>query len=153
MLIRRAKKGDVEAICGVDARAFGSGPYAEAKDKEGSPDWRRTRSRKIEAWYRDHYRSTFVAVVDDRVVGFAGYRPVEGRTGIIHNNAVDPEYQGRGISTQLVERVAEELSSLGAERIEVSTAHVPAAVRVYEKAGLEIFDRRGPLNVLRRTVG
>lgn len=49
MLIRRAQKGDVEAICRVDARAFGSGPYAEAKDNEGNPDWRQKRSRKIEA--------------------------------------------------------------------------------------------------------
>lgn len=87
------------------------------------------------------------------MVGFAGYRPVDGRTGIIHNNAVDPDYQGRGTSTRLIERVVEELTSLGVKRIEVSTARVPAAVRVYEKAGFKIFDRRWPLNILEKTVG
>ena len=153
MLIRRAEKADIEAICTVDARAFGSGPYAEARDQAGNPDWREKRSRDIAAWYRDHYPETFVAVLDDRVVGFAGYKPIEGGTGIIDNNAVDPDFQGRGISTQLVGRVVEELTSLGVTRIEVATAHVPAAVRAYEKAGFRIFETRGPRNELERTVG
>jgi len=143
-LIRRAESEDIEAICWADARAFGDGPYGEARDKTDHSDWREQRFQRLEEWYQDHNRETFVAVVDGKVVGFAGYRPVEGEEGIIHNNAVDPEYQGRGISTRLVERVVEELTALGVTRITVHTAHVPAATRVYEKAGFNIVEQEGP---------
>ena len=151
MLIRRAELEDIEAICRVDARAFGEGPYAEARDKEGTSNWRQRRMRQIKEWYQDHYRETFVAVVDGNVVGLAGYKPVEGKIGIIDNNAVDPEYQGRGISTELVKRVVEELRALGVERIKVKTAHVPAAGRVYEKAGFRIVNQCGPRTSLELT--
>ena len=153
MLIRRAEHGDIEAICRVDARAFGEGPYAEARDKEGAADWRRRRRRQIKEWYQDHYPGTFVAIIDGEIVGLAGYKPVEGEIGIIYNNAVHPEYQGHGISTQLVQRVVEELTALEVQRIQVGTAHVPAAVRVYEKAGFSIVDKRGPRTSLELTVG
>ena len=143
-LIRRAESADIESICRADARAFGDGPYGEARDKTDPSNWREDRIQRLREWYRDHYRETFVTVVDGKVVGFAGYRPVEGEEGIVHNNAVDPEHQGRGISTRLVERVVEELKGLGVTRITVHTAHVPAATRVYEKAGFNIVEQEGP---------
>ena len=148
MLIRRAQREDLEAICAVDARAFGTGPYAAARDRAGDAGWRDQRRAEIASWYRDHYRETFVAIVDRRVVGLAGYRPVAGSTGVIHNNAVDPDYQGRGISTRLVRRVIEELKALGVARIEVVTAHVPAALHLYRKVGFTIRDRRGAHHTL-----
>ena len=152
MLIRRAERADIDAICEADARAFGTGPYAAARDRGGDAAWRNERRAKIAAWYRDHYRETFVAIVDQRVVGLAGYRPVEGTTGVIYNNAVDPDYQGRGISTRLVRRVIEELKALGVGRIEVATAHVPAALHLYRKVGFVIRDRRGALHILDQEV-
>jgi len=148
MLIRRAQAEDLEAICEVDARAFGTGPYAAARDGEGDAAWRDRRRAEITAWYGDHYRETFVAIADRRVVGLAGYRPVEGTTGVIHNNAVDPDFQGRGISTLLVRRVIEELKALGVARIEVITAHVPAALHLYRKVGFVVRDRRGAHHIL-----
>ena len=143
MLIRRAQHDDIEAICAVDARAFGTGPYAAARDRAGDAGWRDQRRTEIASWYRDHYRETFVATVDCRVVGLAGHRPVAGSTGVIHNNAVDPDYQGRGISTRLVRRVIEELKTLEVARVEVTTAHVPAALHLYRKVGFVVRDRRG----------
>jgi GNAT superfamily N-acetyltransferase len=141
--IRQASADDIAAICDIDARAFGEGPYAEARDKVSRPGWRRERRLEIEAWYREHYRETFVAIVDGRVAGFAGYRPVVGNVGVVDNNAVDPTLQGRGISTALVKRVVQELVARGAKRIEVETAHVLAAVRVYEKAGFKVTAQHG----------
>ena len=152
MLIRRAQHDDIEAICAVDARAFGTGPYAAARDREGDPAWRDRRRAEITAWYRAHYRETFVAVAERRVVGLAGYRPVEGTTGVIHNNAVDPDYQGRGISTLLVRRVIEELKTLEVARVEVTTAHVPAALHLYRKVGFVVRDRRGAHHLLDQEV-
>ena len=152
MLIRRAQGEDLEAICEVDARAFGTGPYAAARDSDGDSAWRSERRAEITAWYRDHFGETFVAIVDRRIVGLAGYRPVGGTTGVIHNNAVDPDYQGRGISTRLVRRVIEELKALGVARIEVATAHVPAALHLYQKVGFAIRDRRGALHILDQEV-
>ena len=151
-LIRRAESGDIESICRADARAFGEGQYGEARDKADRSNWREQRIQRLKEWYQYHYRETFVAVVDGKVVGFAGYRPVEGNTGIIHNNAVDPEYQDLGISTRLVKRVVEELTALGVARIKVGTAHVPAAIRVYQKAGFGIVEQHGPRTSLELTV-
>ena len=77
---------------------------------------------------------------------------MEGNTGVIYNNAVDPDYQGRGISTRLVRRVIEELTERGVERIEVATAHVPAALHLYQQVGFAIRDRRGALHILDQEV-
>ena len=67
-LIRRAESGDTESICRADARAFGDGPYGEARDKTNHSNWREQRIERLREWYRDHYRETFVAVVDGKVV-------------------------------------------------------------------------------------
>lgn len=152
MLIRRAEASDVQAICHIDARSFGEGPYAVVRDGEGDPEWRQKRFARLHDWYTAHYAETFVAVVDDKVVGFAGYNPFEGGEGMVHNNAVLPEYRGRGISPLLLYRVIEELKSLGAKRIRVHTAHVPVAVHVYEKVGFKIVETRGALNILELAV-
>lgn len=152
MLIRRAEASDVDAICRVDAGAFGEGPYAAVKDTEGDPAWRQRRFDRLYQWYREHYAETFVAVVDGKVIGFAGYKPFEGTEGMIHNNAVDAEYRGRGISPALLARVIDELKSLGAKTIKVHTAHVPVAVHVYQKVGFKIVEQRGALNILELNV-
>jgi len=148
MLIRRAEQGDVKAICRVDARAFGNGSYAEARDKGNNPHWCQQRAQEIREWYDEHWSETYVALVNQKVVGFAGYRPFQGQLAIVDNNAVDPDYQSRGISTVLLKRVLQELQALGARTIQVETAHVPAAVRVYEKVGFRIVERHGPRTYL-----
>lgn len=80
---------------------------------------------------------SFVALCGDRVVGFAGYR-MEGDMGVIANNAVDPEFRGRGIAGLLYARVLEEMKKAGAKYARVHTGlddgHAPAR-RAYEKAG------------------
>lgn len=82
---------------------------------------------------------TFVALVGDRVVGFAGYR-MEGQMGVIANNAVDPEFRGRGIAGLLYARVLDEMKKAGAKYARVHTGldegHAPAR-RAYEKAGFQ----------------
>jgi N-acetylglutamate synthase-like GNAT family acetyltransferase len=148
MLIRRAEASDVDAICRVDAGAFGEGSYAVVKDSEDDPGWRQKRLTRLHDWYSQHYAETYVAIVDDRVVGFAGYKPLEGTQGTIHNNAVEQAYRGRGISPALLDRVIAELKSLGAKTIIVHTAYVPVAVHVYEKVGFKTIEQRGALYIM-----
>lgn len=82
---------------------------------------------------------SFVALCGDRVVGFAGYR-MEGEVGVIANNAVDPEFRGRGIAGLLYARILEEMKKSGAKFARVHTGldegHAPAR-RAYEKAGFQ----------------
>jgi len=62
--------------------------------------------------------------------------------GAIRNNTVDPEYQGRGISTKLVNRGIEELKNRGAKIVVVHTMETAkAAQRVYEKVGFKELAR------------
>ena len=84
MPIRRAQR-DIEAIRAVDARAFGTGPYAAARDGAGDTAWRDRRRAEITAWYRDHYRETFVAIADRR-----GAAPHPGPGGLTTSSAAQP---------------------------------------------------------------
>lgn len=82
---------------------------------------------------------SFVALVGDRVVGFAGYR-LDGQCGVISNNAVDPEFRGRGIAGLLYAKCLEEMRKAGMKYARVHTGlddgHAPAR-RAYEKAGFQ----------------
>lgn len=81
----------------------------------------------------------FVAVCGDTVCGFATFR-VEGRLGVLSENAVLGSFRGKGIAKQLYNRVFDELRAGGCQAVSVTTgldeAHAPAR-RAYEKAGFE----------------
>ena len=79
----------------------------------------------------------FVAEVDGSVVAFAACR-ISGTEGEIMDNAVDPDYAGRGIGSSLHRYVLDYLRAHGCTRAVVRTgldaAHAPAR-RAYEKNG------------------
>jgi ribosomal protein S18 acetylase RimI-like enzyme len=88
-----------------------------------------------------------VAEVDGRIAGFVTFHvDVQPGIGEIGNNAVHPDFRGRGIGGLLYTHVFDELKRLGQRFVKVTTggegdpAHAPAR-RAYEKAG---FDRRLP---------
>lgn len=154
MVIRRATVTDVDSMCRVDARAFGSGDYAAATDATPNANWREKRAIAVRESTLKLFGKSFVAIIDGEVVGFVMYDVFEGpeehwlvehneSTGVIRNNAVDPDYQGQGISSRLLQTAVSELISLGVKRIRVHTAHVPAAVRVYQKIGFDVVDHPG----------
>ena len=98
-------------------------------------DWRARKAESIER--QQTGENAFVAVLDGKVVGFAGYR-MEGEIGVITNNAVDQRYRGNGIAGLLYGRIKEELSARGVRFLKVLTGgddgHTPAR-KAYEKAG------------------
>ena len=80
---------------------------------------------------------SYVAVIEDKVVGFIYYKVV-GKVGVIGENAVAPNYKGRGIAQKMYAYVLEKMKENGAEIATVYTGlddgHAPAR-KAYEKAG------------------
>jgi ribosomal protein S18 acetylase RimI-like enzyme len=113
------------------------------------PRWQQEKARQVrEACAPDSPAIVAVAEVPQdreqpaRVVGFVTCyaRPSLG-IGEIGNNAVHPDWQGRGIAPRLYEYVFERLRERGMRYVKVHTggdpAHAPAR-RAYQKAGFEI---------------
>ena len=80
-----------------------------------------------------------VAEVGGRVVGFISYYPRRTATvAEIGNNAVHPDWQGRGIGPRMYEHAFQTLREMGIRAVRVRTggdpSHAPAR-RAYEKAG------------------
>lgn len=73
-------------------------------------------SEGISAFLRRNPNSNFVAYEDDRLVGaiLCGH---DGRRGYIYHTVVMPEYQCRGIATELVDRAVNALKEEGITRV------------------------------------
>lgn len=83
----------------------------------------------------------YVALVGDTVAGFISYRVVEAtKTGVIGENAVNPEIRGKGIGPKMYEFVLNKMREEGLLFASVHTGlddgHAPAR-RAYEKAGFK----------------
>lgn len=93
----------------------------------------------LAAWIEslDRDGRTFVALVDEQVVGHAAYTPVTAVTPdfVVF---VDPEYQDRGIGTALLYHVVRNAAAEGFDGI---VSYVDrdndSAIHVYEKIGFE----------------
>ena len=102
------------------------------------PDWRKTQAEGVEGACRatDKY-NTLVAELDGHVVGFVSYE-LKGETGEVVLLAVHPEYQRRGIATQLNQAAFGAMKAAGVKMVVVETGgeegHA-AARRAYERAG------------------
>jgi ribosomal protein S18 acetylase RimI-like enzyme len=102
------------------------------------PDWRKSQAEGVERACRatDKYH-TLVAELDDRVVGFIAYE-LKGETGEVVLLAVHPEFQKRGIATQLNRATLDAMKAAGMKMAVAETGgeegHAPAR-RAYEKAG------------------
>lgn len=89
-------------------------------------DWREHKAAQIETHCHEHPDTVWVATLDGTVVGFVTVR-VDRDAGIvtIGNNAVDPDFQRRGIATRFYRQVLGEFSDRGfsyAERTPVPSA-------------------------------
>ena len=139
MRIRKASRDDAESVGEVDVQAFLKSGWGQAHDMARDNGLQRRRRERSCEFCQSHPDWVGVAVEDDQIVGFVSFEyDADHRIGRIENNATLPEYRDRGISTQLVRYAVAELARLGAERIHLRTIHVPAACRVYEKAGFQL---------------
>jgi putative acetyltransferase len=86
-----------------------------------------------------------VAEVDGAAVGFATFHLNEKtRIGMVGNNAVLPDYRGRGIGGQLHVRVLELIEEAGMEFAQVTTGledYYEPARRMYERQGFKELNR------------
>lgn len=104
------------------------------------PDWQKRQREAIEKVCRDGEKTiVWVAEVDGVVVGFVAYKfHSTDRTGEVDLLAVHPEYQNRGIGTELNRFALEKMKESGMKLAMVGTggdeSHAPAR-RSYEKAG------------------
>lgn len=104
------------------------------------PDWRTSQREGVEKVCKDGEKtSVWVAEVDGIVVGFVAYElNLKDKTGEVQLLAVHPDYQNRGIGTELNNLALKKMQESGVKLAIVETggdpSHAPAR-RSYEKAG------------------
>jgi len=104
------------------------------------PDWRAVQADAVRASCTSDGHDVFVAVVDGRPVGFAAIalNAFHQGMGVVEIIAVDPEYQRRGIATELMNRSAVHMRESGMDIAAVGTGgdpgHAPARA-MYEAIG------------------
>jgi len=104
------------------------------------PDWRTSQSEAVAGVCRDIEKYTvWVAELERRIVGFVAYTlNHEDKIGEVYMLAVHPDYQNRGIGTELNTFALDKLKESGMLVAFVGTGgdpgHAPAR-RSYEKAG------------------
>ncbi len=83
--------------------------------------------------------SVFVAELGAKVIGVYVLRGLSPRRGELVNIAVDPDAQGRGIGTRLVEHCLQTARERGWETLEVGTGNSSAGpMALYQKCGFRI---------------
>lgn len=143
--IRKLRADEVEEVCEVDREGFFDSAVGGFLGLEKVPAEERKTWQSVpnfKAFCRQHPDWVLVAVADDRIAGFATleYWP-EKECGKVVNTTVLSTYRGQGMGLALIQHLIEELEGLGARRIVVSTAYVPAAGRMYERAGFKLVKR------------
>jgi len=140
---------DVEALVEI-AMAAWAPLFEYRREKMGEaiysavyPDWRAAKAGQIRsACGPGGGAGVCVAEIDGRIVGFVTYFvDASAHLGRIGNNAVHPDFQGRGIGTSLYARVIEKLRAAGARVVKVVTGLDPThakARRAYAKAGFNV---------------
>lgn len=104
------------------------------------PDWCKSQAEGVEKYCMDQEKNNvLVAEVDGQVVGFIAYQNNKSdKTGEVMLLAVHPEFQNRGIGTELNIVALGEMKANGMVMAVVGTggdpAHAPAR-RSYEKSG------------------
>jgi ribosomal protein S18 acetylase RimI-like enzyme len=104
------------------------------------PDWKTSQRDGVEMVCRDSDKYTvWVAELEGIVVGFLAYElHIKDKTGEVQLLAVHPEYQNRGIGTELNNFALEKMKESGMKMARVETggdpSHAPAR-RSYQKAG------------------
>ena len=145
LAIRPLRPGEVERIEDIAASAWAP-IYAHfhalqertlgAVARRSGLDDKRRQVREFAARHPDW---VLVSELDGAVIGFVTFTlDRDNRIGTIGNNAVSPDYAGRGIGCAQYERVLQLFRDAGMEYASVVTglddSHAPAR-RAYEKAG------------------
>lgn len=144
-IIRRLVDADVETVVAFSLAAcepvFASLQVELGLEVYGLlfPDWRSAQANAVEAACRTPDNDVWVAVADDRPVGFVAVWFIDEdatRAGEIHMIAVDPAHHGAGVGASLVQRAVTEIKAQGVDLAVIATGgdagHAPARA-LYEK--------------------
>jgi len=144
--IRTVRDADVEAVVQVSLLAWAP-VFPSFEQLLGHniytliwPDWKTSQRAAIETVCRQPEKTTvWVAELDGRPVGFLAYElNTKDKTGEVVLLAVHPDYQNRGVGTELNRFALQKMKESGMTMARVETggdpSHAPAR-RSYEKAG------------------
>ena len=111
--------------------------------RELYPDWRVSQQKAVEDVCAAEDTNVWVAIDADSTVGFVAVKlDSESSMGEVYMVAVDPDFQGRGIGTALMEFALAWMKDSGMSVAMVETGgdpgHAPAR-RTYEKIGFGLF--------------
>ena len=111
--------------------------------RELYPDWRVSQQKAVEDVCAAEDTNVWVAIDADSTVGFVAVKlDSESSMGEVYMVAVDPDFQGRGIGTALMEFALAWMKDSGMSVAMVKTGsdpgHAPAR-RTYEKLGFGLF--------------
>jgi len=147
MRIRKAKEIDIPEIVSLTQISWEGATIAELLEKKygiiGGKRWYEYKGEEIKSFCKNNLDKVLVAEEDNKIVGYATYYIDENRkVGTVGNNAVHPNFRGRGIGSALHKKVLEELEKAGMEIALVSTLEIDKpAQHVYEKHNFKEFAR------------
>ena len=157
--IRAFHERDLDAIVEFSLRAWAP-VFASLREVLGDPifvrlkpDWKEAQAEEVRASCTSDERDAFVAVVDDRVVGFVtvALNAFNERMGVIEIIGVDPDFQRRGIATQLTRHALDHMRRCGMDIAAVGTGgdpgHAPARA-AYESFGFTLLPSARYLKLL-----
>ncbi len=106
--------------------------------RERPGDRRKNKADQVESHFRNHAEWAFVVELDGEVVGFCTYVLRDSGVGEIGNNAIDPDYQGRGLGSAMHRECLRRMREAGMQYAQVGTgldkSHAPAR-RAYQAVG------------------
>ena len=140
--VRPARFEDIPLINDITEKAFEPVSLARMRqdffgERLGGKNWSVYKCRDLEAFCRQRIYQVIVAESAGRVVGYATWL-FDAEQGIaeIGNNAVHPEFQGKGIGKALQQEIERRMREEGFTRFTVNTLGVDiAAQKLYEKLG------------------
>lgn len=144
--IRPAHYSDIPAICEITKQAFGPVNHDRMirdffGEKSGGKDWHEYKNAEIEAQCKGNIYWVIVCEIENKVVGYATYI-LDPKRGIaeIGNNAVLPEFQGKGIGKAMQREAQRRMDEEGFSKFKVTTlSNDIAAQKVYEKLGYKKY--------------
>lgn len=98
MLIRTYDESDLGDIVELEKKAFIVGPYSR---------------HMLKRLFRVRSAFNFVVEIDKKVVGYVVALPLDKTSADVESIAVDPDYQGKGIGSVLMEKIEEEMKKRG----------------------------------------
>ncbi len=104
------------------------------------PEWEKAKANAMEPYFKnDKSKRAFTVNIDDKIAGFITCELDQNRKiGTICNNAIDPEFQGKGLGSMMYDFILELFRKEGMTAAAVATmdedAYLPAR-KAYEKAG------------------